>query len=181
LHERPELSIGSDHCFCGATGVRSVLGYPDTSRPSASCARRPDVHEEAPDKTGARRSRYFPDIHSASSAMAERQETLCGRSHLIPRRRDAPRLTSGMRPESGSRSRPVQPSPRHAGMPGPKYRLKHKSSRTLRQKPWEIGAPSRSTSITVLRHAHLARAVSNRLPARIRPRAITAIRDRLIR
>src|SRR6516164_1207776 len=56
---------------------------------------RSDVHEEASVKTGARRSRDFPDIHSASSAMAERQETLCGRSHSIPRRRDAPRRTSG--------------------------------------------------------------------------------------
>jgi hypothetical protein len=59
------------------------------------CALRSDVHEEASVKTGARRSRDFPDIHSASSATAERHEGVCGRSHSIPRRRDAPRRTSG--------------------------------------------------------------------------------------
>ena len=57
--------------------------------------RRSDVHEEASVKTGARRLRDFPDIHSASSATAERHENECGRSHSIPRRRDAPRRTSG--------------------------------------------------------------------------------------
>jgi hypothetical protein len=57
--------------------------------------RRSDVHEEAPVKTGARRWRDFPDIHSASSARAERPERVCGRSPSIPRRRDAPRRTSG--------------------------------------------------------------------------------------
>ena len=51
--------------------------------------------EEASVKTGARRLRDFPDIPSASSAMAERHERECGRSHSIPRRRDAPRRTSG--------------------------------------------------------------------------------------
>ena len=60
-----------------------------------SCAHRSDIHEEASVKTGARRLRDFPDIHSASSAMAERHERVCGRSHSIPRRRDAPRRTSG--------------------------------------------------------------------------------------
>ena len=54
-----------------------------------------DVHEEASVKTGARRLRDFPDIHSASSASAERHERVYGRSHSIPRRRDAPRRTSG--------------------------------------------------------------------------------------
>ena len=58
-------------------------------------ALRSAVHEEASVKTGARRLRDFPDIHSASSAMAERHERVCGRSHSIPRRRDAPRRTSG--------------------------------------------------------------------------------------
>jgi hypothetical protein len=33
--------------------------------------------------------RDFPDIHSASSATAERQERVCGRSHSTPQRRDA--------------------------------------------------------------------------------------------
>ena len=33
-----------------------------------------DIHEEASVKTGARRARDFPDIHSASSAVAERHE-----------------------------------------------------------------------------------------------------------
>jgi hypothetical protein len=56
---------------------------------------RSDIYEEASVKTGARPLRDFPDIYSASSAMAEHQETLCGRSHSIPRRRDAPRRTSG--------------------------------------------------------------------------------------
>jgi hypothetical protein len=60
-----------------------------------SCARQSDVHEEASVKTGARRWRDFPDIHSASSATAECHERVCGRSHSIPRRRDAPRRTSG--------------------------------------------------------------------------------------
>jgi hypothetical protein len=56
---------------------------------------RSDVHEEASVKTGARRLRDFPDIPSASSARAERQERVCGRSHSLPRRRDAARRTSG--------------------------------------------------------------------------------------
>jgi hypothetical protein len=43
----------------------------------------------------ARRVRDFPDIHSASSARGERHERVCGLSHSIPRRRDAPRRTSG--------------------------------------------------------------------------------------
>src|SRR5262249_1622210 len=59
------------------------------------CARRSDVHEETPVKTGARRLRDFPNIHSASSAMAEHHESVCGRSHSTPRRRNAPRRTSG--------------------------------------------------------------------------------------
>ena len=67
------------------TGTRSVR----------YCALRSDVHEEASVKTGARRLRDFPDIHSASSVVAERHEGVCGRSHSIPRRRDAPRRTSG--------------------------------------------------------------------------------------
>jgi hypothetical protein len=38
------------------------------------CTRRIDVHEGASVKTGARRSRDFPDVHSAPSAVAERDE-----------------------------------------------------------------------------------------------------------
>src|SRR5215475_13803231 len=60
-----------------------------------SCALWSDVHEEASVKPGARRLRDFPDIHSASSAKAERHERVCGRSHSTPRRRIAPRRTSG--------------------------------------------------------------------------------------
>jgi hypothetical protein len=62
---------------------------------ATSCALRSDVHEEASVKTGARRSRDFPDIHSASSATAERHERVCGRFHSIPRRRNAPCRTPG--------------------------------------------------------------------------------------
>jgi hypothetical protein len=40
------------------------------SFPVGPCARRSDVHEEASVKTGARRLRDFPDIHSALSAWA---------------------------------------------------------------------------------------------------------------
>src|SRR5262249_52629004 len=64
------------------TGARRLRDYPD-------------IHEEASVKTGARRLRDFPDIHSASSAKAERHERVCGRSHSTPRRRIAPRRTSG--------------------------------------------------------------------------------------
>src|SRR5208282_5432743 len=42
---RPGLSSGSDRCLCGTTGVRSVFGHPDTSRPCLSCARRSDDTE----------------------------------------------------------------------------------------------------------------------------------------
>ncbi len=56
---------------------------------------RPDIHEEASVKTGARRSRDFPDIHSASSAKAERHERVCGCSHSHRRRRNAPCRASG--------------------------------------------------------------------------------------
>jgi hypothetical protein len=34
-------------------------------------ARRPAIHEEASVKTGARRARDFPDIHSAAQAVEE--------------------------------------------------------------------------------------------------------------
>jgi hypothetical protein len=51
--------------------------------------------KEASVKTGARRWRDFPDIPSVSSALAEHHAKVCGRSHSIPRRCDAPRRTSG--------------------------------------------------------------------------------------
>jgi len=54
-----------------------------------------DIHEGASVKTGARRDRDFPDIHSASPAAAGRHETFCGCSHSHQRRRTAPCRTSG--------------------------------------------------------------------------------------
>src|SRR6185436_19064795 len=62
---------------------------------SSSCAHRSDIHEEDSVKTGARRKRDFPNIHSASSVSAERHECVCGCSHLRRRRRNAPCRTSG--------------------------------------------------------------------------------------
>ena len=73
--------------------LQNSLGCRDSKCPSAH--RRSDVHEEASVKTGARRWRDFPDIPSASSAMAGRQERVFGRSHSTPRRCDSPRRTSG--------------------------------------------------------------------------------------
>jgi hypothetical protein len=64
-------------------------------RAGAFCTRRSDIHEEASVKTGARRSRDYPDIHSASSAKAERHERVCGCSHSHQRRRNAPCRTPG--------------------------------------------------------------------------------------
>jgi hypothetical protein len=49
---------------------------PDWNR-QARCALRSAVHEEASVKTGARRSRDFPHIHSAPRAVAERDEGAC--------------------------------------------------------------------------------------------------------
>ena len=56
---------------------------------------RSGIHEGAPVKTGAGRSRDFPNIHSASSAKAERHERIWGRPHSHRRRRIAPCRTSG--------------------------------------------------------------------------------------
>src|SRR6516165_6261383 len=81
--------------------MRSENAWTVRERPSltaievGTCARRSDIHEEASVKTGASRLRDIPDIHSASSAMAEHHERVCGRSHSTPRRRIAPRRTSG--------------------------------------------------------------------------------------
>src|SRR5262249_455125 len=61
----------------------------------SSCTRRADIHEEASVKPRARRNRDFPDIHSASSAFAERHEKVCGCSHSHQRRRTAPCRTPG--------------------------------------------------------------------------------------
>ena len=70
--------------------VKPTLSKHLSAKPSRSCGgndrrayanlhdlRRTDIHEEASVKTGARRSRDFPDIHSASSAIAERHESSC--------------------------------------------------------------------------------------------------------
>src|SRR5947209_19254048 len=56
---------------------------------------RSDIHEEAFVKTGARRLRDFPDIHSASAAEAARHERVCGCPHSHQRRRSAPCRTPG--------------------------------------------------------------------------------------
>ena len=69
-------------------------GRPTRASQSALRARA-DIHEEASVKTGARRLRDFPDIHSASPAAAGRHETFCGCSHSHQRRRTAPCRTSG--------------------------------------------------------------------------------------
>ena len=64
---------------------------------------RSDIHEEVSVKTGARRARDFPDIHSASSAAAERHEYL----RLLPFTPSASQCAMsdpGMQPESRSRS-----------------------------------------------------------------------------
>jgi hypothetical protein len=66
-------------------------------------APRSDIHEEVSVKAGARRVRDCPDIHSASSAEAERHERVCGRPHSHQRRRSAPCRYPGVRPESRPR------------------------------------------------------------------------------
>jgi hypothetical protein len=103
-------------------------------------ARRSDIHEEASVKAGARRSRDFTDIHSASSAMAGRHEQVCGRSHSTPRRRDAPRGTSGcglgpatdlnlarLLPAGPVRPGPIHSNHRHPGHVSPGVRSSAKS------------------------------------------------------
>ncbi len=60
-----------------------------------ACLLRSAIYEETPVKTRARRSRDFPTIYSASSAKAERHETICGCSHSHLRRRNAPWRTTG--------------------------------------------------------------------------------------
>src|SRR5271165_563532 len=87
--------INRFRCLVRRTALPRSVGGPELSYRVGRSALRSDIHEEASVKTGARRSRDFPDIHSASSALAERHEGVCGRSHSIPRRRDAPRRTSG--------------------------------------------------------------------------------------
>jgi hypothetical protein len=46
--------------------------------PRCISAHRSDIHEEPSVKTGARRLRDFPDIHSASSAAAEATALMLG-------------------------------------------------------------------------------------------------------
>jgi hypothetical protein len=68
------------------------------------------IHEEASVKTGARRSRDYPDIHSASSADAERHEIM----RLLPFTPAASQCAMsdlGIQPESRSRSRRGGSSP----------------------------------------------------------------------
>jgi hypothetical protein len=62
--------------------------------------------------------RDFPDIHSASSATAERHERVCGRSDSAPRRRTAPRRTSGC-DHCGQAPRRLGASPSLAGPVSP--------------------------------------------------------------
>ena len=86
-------------------------------------AHRSDIHEGAAVKTRARRVRDFPDIHSASSAKAERHETLCGCSHSRRRRRSAPCRTPGcnLGPALDLDSDPAQPRlPRYSLPAGPR-------------------------------------------------------------
>src|SRR5262244_822858 len=63
----------------------------------------------------ARRARDYPDIHSASSALAERHETVCGCSHSHQRRRTAPCRTPGcnLSPALDLDVKPLEPGPRH--------------------------------------------------------------------
>ena len=72
-----------------------LFSRPIATESSSPCLRRSDIHEEASVKTGARRSRDYPDIHSASPAIAERHERECGCSHLHQRRCVAPWRTPG--------------------------------------------------------------------------------------
>jgi hypothetical protein len=79
-------------CLPGACTDAPISSRPFRATPFA---RRSDIHEGVFVKTGARRARDYPNIHSASSALAERHETLCGRSHSHRRRRTAPCRASG--------------------------------------------------------------------------------------
>src|SRR5437764_15407020 len=83
--------------------------------PFPRSGRRSDIHEEAAVKTRARRNRDFPDIHSASSATAERHERVCGCSHSHQRRRTAPCRTPGcnLSPALDLDVTPPEPGPRH--------------------------------------------------------------------
>jgi hypothetical protein len=80
-----------------------------------------DIHEGASVKTGARRDRDFPNLHSASPASAERQEIVCGCSPSHRRRRTAPCRTPGCNlspaPDLDKTSR--SPSSPHGASPAP--------------------------------------------------------------
>jgi hypothetical protein len=97
---------GGVECF-GHLDMRA-----QAERPSA---RRPDIHEGASVKTGARRDRDFPNIHSASSANAERHERLCGCSPSHRRRRTAPCRAPGcnLSPALDLDLKPLGLGPRH--------------------------------------------------------------------
>jgi hypothetical protein len=77
-HKLPRASVGS-------TSAQAI----------APSALKTDIHEGALVKTRARRVRDFPDIHSASSAAAERHERVCGCPYSHQRRRTAPCRSSG--------------------------------------------------------------------------------------
>jgi len=96
-----------------SSGVGTLPTGPDKPWPRRTL--RSAIHEEASVKTRARRSRDFPDIHSASSAVAERHETLCGCSHSHQRRRSAPCRTPGcnLSPALDLDRAPPEPGPRH--------------------------------------------------------------------
>jgi len=78
---------------------------------------RSDIHEEAFVKTGARRLRDYPDIHSASAARAARHERVCGCPHSHQRRRTAPCRTPGCN-LSPALDLDVEPSSDRCGAPG---------------------------------------------------------------
>ena len=124
LRSRSAATEVTRACRHRKTRVRShFYSRADRAESSSTCLVRSDAHEDASVKTGARRLRDFPDIHSASSAKAERHERVCGRSHSIPASHCA---TSdlGMRPGARYRSRPGQPPLAGPECPGPECQWK---------------------------------------------------------
>lgn len=86
---------GSRGCLERLVQCHNEFGCPVATLGFLFCTHRSDIHEEGSVKIGARRARDFPDIHSASSAAAQRHECVCGCSHSHRRRRNAPCRTSG--------------------------------------------------------------------------------------
>jgi hypothetical protein len=58
-----------------ATWLGLLAGLPIHTDPETTARAWSDIHEGASVKTGARRDRDFPNIHSASPALAGRHET----------------------------------------------------------------------------------------------------------